>query len=169
MDPWNDGPMDQWTNGPMVQRTNGSMIQWTNRHLKFDILLWLLWNQLHWYCFSNLAWHQLHQWTEWKSEKVAAAAEPKYTIITIKAPVRASNMLLNVELSLVLHVKVLLNKITSCCSVHPNGYGDIDLQTVLFWKLCDTDNLQAEIVFNCAGKWVNFCLFVQSTSKHCPG
>ena len=59
-----NGPMDRWTNGPMDQWTNGPM----------DILLWLFWHQLHWYCLSNTCKHQLHWWTGWKSEKVAAAA-----------------------------------------------------------------------------------------------
>ena len=39
---WTNGPMDQWTNGPMDQ---------------MDLLLWLLWYQLHWYRLSDLEWH----------------------------------------------------------------------------------------------------------------
>ena len=40
---------NQWINEPMDQ--------WTNGHSTFDILLWLLWHQLHWCCLSDLEWH----------------------------------------------------------------------------------------------------------------
>ena len=59
---------------PMKRKTHWNIGYWNIG--TFDIQLASIiisWHQLYWYCLSKLEWHFyhfLHQWTEWKSEKV---------------------------------------------------------------------------------------------------